>query len=63
MLAFINTNNRTGAANATPQPGNNIETLYYVPPTNSAGRIPILQLDPRPDSKFSSRRPGTRSPI
>ncbi len=44
MLAFINTNNRTGS-NATPQPGNNIETLYYVPPTNSALRVEILQLD------------------
>jgi len=45
MIAFINTNNKTGASNATPQPGNDIETLYYVPPTNSASRIPILQLD------------------
>ena len=44
MIAFINTNNRTGT-NATPQPGNNIETLYFVPPTNSAGRIEIIQLD------------------
>ncbi len=44
MIAFINTNNRTGA-DATPQPGNNIETLYYVSPTNSASRIPIIELD------------------
>ena len=44
MIAFINTNNRTGSA-ATPRPGNDIETLYYVPPTNSAGRIEVLQLD------------------
>ena len=45
MIAFINSNNRTGASNATPQPGNDIETLYYVSPTNSASRIPIMQLD------------------
>ena len=45
MIAFININNKTGASNATPQPGNNIETLYYVPPSNSAARVPILQLD------------------
>ena len=45
MIAFINTNNKTGVSNATPQPGNNIETLYYVPPTSSASRVPILQLD------------------
>lgn len=44
LVAFINTNNRTGS-NATPQPGNEIETLYFVPPTNSAGRVEILQLD------------------
>jgi Tol biopolymer transport system component len=44
MIAFINTNNRTGS-NATPQPGNDIETLYFVPPTNSAGRVGILELD------------------
>ena len=44
MIAFINTNNRTGS-NATPQPGNDIETLYYVSPTNSASRIPVMQLD------------------
>ncbi|MEP7291533.1 MAG: hypothetical protein ABI835_07100 [Chloroflexota bacterium] len=45
MIAFINTNNRTGVSNATPQPGNEIETLYFAPPTNSAGRIEIIQLD------------------
>ncbi len=44
MIAFINTNNRT-VSNATPQPGNNIETLYYVSPTNSASRIEITELD------------------
>lgn len=44
MIAFINTNNRT-VRNATPQPGNDIETLYYVPPTSSAARVEIIQLD------------------
>jgi dipeptidyl aminopeptidase/acylaminoacyl peptidase len=44
QIAFININNRTGS-NATPQPGNNIETLYYLPPTNSAGRLEIIELD------------------
>ncbi|MBK8021373.1 MAG: PD40 domain-containing protein [Chloroflexi bacterium] len=44
MIAFLNTNNRTGSA-ATPLPGNNIETLYYVPPTNSAARVTIKQFD------------------
>lgn len=44
MIAFINTNNRT-SVNATPQPGNNIETLYYVSPTNSSNRVAILELD------------------
>jgi len=45
MIAFINTNNRTGASQATPQPGNDIETLYYVSPTNSASRIPVMEFD------------------
>lgn len=44
MIAFLNTNNRTGSA-ATPLPGNNIQTLYYVPPTNSAARIAIKEFD------------------
>lgn len=44
MIAFLNTNNRTGSA-ATPQPGNNIQTLYYVFPTNSAGRVAIKEFD------------------
>lgn len=44
MIAFLNTNNRTGSA-ATPRPGNNVETLYYVSPTNSAGRVAIKEFD------------------
>lgn len=42
MIAFLNTNNRTGSG-ATPHPGNDIETLYYVPPTNSSARVEIKQ--------------------
>lgn len=44
-IAFINLNNRdTVGDRRTPQPANNIETLYYVPPTSSAGRVAILEL-------------------
>lgn len=44
QIAFLNTNNRTASA-ATPRPGNNIETLYYVPPTNSSARIALKEFD------------------
>ena len=45
VIAFINENDRDGIGDArTPQPATNAETLYYVPPTSSAGRYPILQL-------------------
>lgn len=44
-IAFINLNNRdTVGDRRTPQPANNIQTLYYLPPTSSAGRVPILEL-------------------
>ncbi len=44
MLAFINQNDRDGVGDRrTPQPATGLQTLYYVPPTNSAGRIAILQ--------------------
>lgn len=43
-LAFINTNDRDGLGDTrTPQPATNVQTLYYVPPTNSGGRIAVLQ--------------------
>jgi len=46
LLAYLNTNNRDTVGDArTPQPGNNIETLYYVSPSSPNGRIPILQLE------------------
>ncbi|MDZ4769315.1 MAG: hypothetical protein SGJ24_09320 [Chloroflexota bacterium] len=44
LIAFMNTNNRT-VTGGTPQPGNDIETLYYVSPTNSAGRVAIKAFD------------------
>ncbi len=45
LIAFVNQNDRDGIGNAgTPQPATNIETLYYVSPTNSASRTAILQL-------------------
>jgi Tol biopolymer transport system component len=45
LIAFINENDRDGVGDIrTPQLATGLETLYYVPPTSSAGRIPILQL-------------------
>ncbi len=45
QLAFINLNNRDNIPNqGTPQPANDVQTLYYVPPTNSAQRIPVLEM-------------------
>lgn len=52
LIAFINQNDRDGIGDArTPQPATNVETLYYVPPTNSAGRFPILQLPASTESQ------------
>ncbi|MBN8634441.1 MAG: PD40 domain-containing protein [Anaerolineae bacterium] len=46
MLAYLNTNNRDTVGDArTPQPGNDVEVLYYVSPTAPNGRIPILQFE------------------
>lgn len=45
MLAFVNQNDKDAIPNqGTPQPATGLETLYYVPPNNSAGRIPVLQI-------------------
>lgn len=45
LIAFINVNDRDTEGDVrTPQPATNVETLYFVSPTNAAGRIPILQL-------------------
>lgn len=45
LIAFINENDRDAVGDRrTPQAATGVETLYYVSPANSAGRIPILQL-------------------
>lgn len=45
ILAFINTNDRDGVGDTrTPQPATNVQTLYYMPPTSSTARIPVLQM-------------------
>ncbi|MBN8619594.1 MAG: PD40 domain-containing protein [Anaerolineae bacterium] len=45
MVVFINQNDRDNVpSGGTPQPATGIETLYYVPPTSSAGRVAVLQL-------------------
>lgn len=45
LIAFINQNDRDNVSNqGTPQPATGLETLYYVPPTNSTQRIAIAQL-------------------
>jgi len=44
-IAFVNSNDRDTVGNpTTPQPSTNKETLYFMPPTNSAGRVAVLQL-------------------
>jgi Tol biopolymer transport system component len=44
VLAFINQNDRDGLGDRrTPQPATGLQTLYYVPPTDSAARVAILQ--------------------
>src|SRR4051812_46763956 len=45
MLAFVNQNDRDSVPNGgTPQPATGLETLYYVAPNNSGGRIAVTQL-------------------
>ena len=45
LLAYVNQNDKDSVPNrGTPQPATGLETLYYVPPNNSAGRIPVMQL-------------------
>jgi Tol biopolymer transport system component len=45
LIAFINQNDRDGIGDVrTPQPATNVQTLYYVPPTNAAGRFPVMEL-------------------
>lgn len=45
LIAFLNQNDRDQIGNPlTPQPSTNLQTLYYAPPDNSAGRIPVLEM-------------------
>ncbi len=45
LIAFVNQNDRDGIGDRrTPQPATGLQTLYFVPPTNSAGRVAVLQL-------------------
>lgn len=41
-IAFINTNNRTGPAGGTPQPGTNVQTLYFAA---ASGGTPVSVLE------------------
>ena len=46
MVVMLNNNDRRTISNrATAQPGTGIQTLYFVPPGNPAGRIQILQAE------------------
>jgi Tol biopolymer transport system component len=51
FIAFINQNDRVNPRGGTPQPGTNIEMLYYASPTGGS-RIPILQLDTTTDDQI-----------
>lgn len=45
LIAFINQNDRDQTGNPlTPQPSTNLQTLYFTPPDNSAGRIAVLEM-------------------
>lgn len=45
LIAFINQNDRDQIGNPlTPQPATNLETLYFSPPDNTAGRIAVLEM-------------------
>jgi Tol biopolymer transport system component len=59
LIAFINKNDRDGIGDArTPQPATNRETLYFLPPGNSGGRIPILQLSASTENQVFIARSG-----
>ncbi|MCB9453842.1 MAG: PD40 domain-containing protein [Anaerolineaceae bacterium] len=59
-VAFVNQNDRDGVGDVrTPQPATNVETLYYMPPTNSAGRVAILQLPSSSENEVYISASGT----
>jgi Tol biopolymer transport system component len=59
VIAFLNDNNRDGVGDArTPQAATNVQQLYYVPPTNSAGRVAILDLPSSTENQVYISRNG-----
>jgi Tol biopolymer transport system component len=60
VIAFLNDNNRDRVGDArTPQPATNVQQLYYVPPTNSAQRVAILDLPSSTENQVYISRNGT----
>jgi Tol biopolymer transport system component len=46
LIAFLNQNDRDSQGNVlTPQPGTNVQTLYFASPSSPGVRTPILQTD------------------
>lgn len=59
MLAFLNSNNQQTIANiATAQPSTGIQTLYFAPPNNPGGRVPILEMASNSRLEIFLARPG-----
>jgi Tol biopolymer transport system component len=60
MLAFLNLNNRDSVGDVrTPQPGTNVQTLYYMSPTNSAGRVAVIEMTGETGSQVYVSPDGT----
>ncbi len=60
IIAFINQNDKDAIPNnGTPQPATGLETLYYVLPSNSTARLPILQLPASTDTRIFVAPNGT----
>lgn len=59
MIAFSSANNRQTIANiATAQPFTGIQTIYFVSPTGSRRRIPVLELQSTKPLEVFVARPG-----
>jgi Tol biopolymer transport system component len=59
LIAFVNQNDRDNVSNGgTPQPANEVETLYYVPPNSSAGRFAVLQIPASTENQVFISRNG-----
>jgi len=60
MLAFTSANNRQTIANiATAQPFTGVQTVYFVSPTGSRRRIPVLELQSTRRLEVFVARPGS----